>query len=78
MMILIIDSSSERERLPTNPTIIFVLKRVWFLIIKYFNFEAYPLLAPKCRVGADRVSAVQVTHTADITKQSMYFFVKYM
>ena len=29
-----------------------VLRRVWFLIIKYLCFEAYPLLAPKCRVGA--------------------------
>ena len=29
-----------------------VLRRVWFLIIKYICFEAYPLLAPKCRVGA--------------------------
>ena len=26
--------------------------RVWFSILKYIVFEAYPMLAPKCRVGA--------------------------
>jgi hypothetical protein len=35
------------------PTRHFVLlRRVWFLVIKFFGFEAYSLLAPKCRVGA--------------------------
>jgi len=29
-----------------------VLRRVWVSIIKYIFFEAFPLLAPKCRVGA--------------------------
>ena len=29
-----------------------VLRRVWFSLIKYINFTAYPLLALKCRVGA--------------------------
>jgi hypothetical protein len=29
-----------------------VLSKVWFFIIKCIVFEAYPLLAPKCRVGA--------------------------
>ena len=39
----------------TAPTRHFVvLRRVWFLLIKYIFFEAYFLLAPKCRVGADR------------------------
>jgi hypothetical protein len=36
------------------PTRHFVLlRRVWFLIIKFICFKPYPLLAPKCRVGAD-------------------------
>ena len=39
-------------RAPTRHFV--VLRRVWFLIIKYLCFEAYPLLAPKCRVGAGR------------------------
>jgi hypothetical protein len=29
-----------------------VLSKVWFFIVKYIFFEAYLLLAPKCRVGA--------------------------
>jgi hypothetical protein len=29
-----------------------VLSKVWFFIVKYIGFEAYPLLTPKCRVGA--------------------------
>jgi hypothetical protein len=37
----------------TAPTRHFlVLRRVWFFKIKNIVFEAYPLLAPKCRVGA--------------------------
>jgi hypothetical protein len=37
----------------TTPTRHFVvLSKVWFFIVKNIVFEAYPLLAPKCRVGA--------------------------
>jgi hypothetical protein len=40
--------------LQSAPTRHFVLlNRVWFLLIKFIVFEAYFLLAPKCRVGAD-------------------------
>jgi hypothetical protein len=38
-----------------------VLSKVWFVILKYIVFEAYPLLAPKCRVGASaQPQALQV------------------
>ena len=44
-----------RARASRSPTRHFlVLSKVCFLILKYFFFEAYPLLAPKCRVGATR------------------------
>jgi hypothetical protein len=44
--------------MPAAPTRHFVvLRRVWFLLIKYIFFKAYPLLTPKCRVGADGMPA---------------------
>jgi hypothetical protein len=46
----------------TAPTRHFVvLSKVWFFIIKYIVFEAYPLLAPKCRVGAGAI--IFLVHT---------------
>ena len=38
--------------------LVLVLSKVWFLIVKYIVFEAYLLLAPKCRVGALVVGAL--------------------
>jgi len=47
----------------TAPTRHFVvLSKVWFFILKNLVFKAYPLLAPKCRVGAGHGHAIHDTH----------------
>jgi hypothetical protein len=45
-------------RTSTNPTFCCIKQGMVFLV-KYLLFEAYPLLAPKCRVGAGEDACVE-------------------
>jgi hypothetical protein len=55
-----------------------VLRRVWFLIIKYICFETYSLLAPKCRVGADRPGFYAPTRHFVVLRRVWFTIIKYL
>jgi len=62
------------EEEPSTTRHFVVLSKVWFFILKYLVFEAYPLLAPKCRVGAGRrqsADAVSPTVRSEIISNSL-------